>query len=122
MVVGSLPLDLGALLIVAVVLAALWTLRTLFRYFLGGNKPLQKHIEARIEANKKPEEVRDAAEEYERIKLKRGLISVLVIILLVWWYDRALLDEIAVSLWNAIQFLAGALGQLLTRIAATLSR
>jgi hypothetical protein len=122
MVVANVPLDLGTLLIVVVVIAGFWTLRTLLKYFLGGNKPLREHIDARIEVNRKPEDVQDAADEYDRNKLKRALLFVLAFVLVVWRFDQPLLDEIALTLWEAVQAIAEWAGQLLARFVGVLSR
>lgn len=122
MIVANVPLDLGTLLIVVVVIAGFWTLRTLLKYFLGGNKPLREHIDGRIEANRKPEDVKDAADEYDRNKLKRALLFVLALVLVVWRFDQPLLDEIALSLWEAVQVIAEWAGQLLARLVGMLSR
>lgn len=102
MAISDITIDFNTIVLVAFVVVLLWSLRTLFLYFFGGNDPLMRNTGARIEANRKPEELLPVAKAYESEKRFRALLFLVAIIWILYAIDRDASARLAASVWAAI--------------------
>ncbi len=121
MTAGNVTLDFNTIFLVGVVVVLLLTLRTLFLYFLGANDPLMRNTEARLEANRKPEELIPAAKAYEANRRFWALIVVIIVMWALYGINSEAFTELAGSVWQFIvglaQSVAAFVGQLSARLA-----
>jgi hypothetical protein len=121
MIAGNVTLDFNTIFLVGVVIALLLTLRTLFRYFFGGNDPLMRNTGARIEANRKPEELLPVARAYEGERRFRAILAFIVIMWLLYAANPDAFVQLVGSVWQAIVQFAQAVAdfarQLVTQFA-----
>lgn len=102
MATGSITVDYNTIFLVGLVIALIWSLRTLFLYFFGGNDPLMRNTGARIEANRKPEELLPVAQAYEGKKRFWAIIALIVVVWLLYAADSDAFVQLAGSVWQAI--------------------
>ena len=121
MAVGELALDFNTLFIVFVVVALLWSVRTLFLYFFGGNDPLMRNTGARIEANRKPEELLPVARAYEGEKRYRAILFFIGLMWVLYFLNPDAFLDLTDSVWQAIVKLAQALADLARQALARLA-
>lgn len=121
MATGDITIDFNTIVLVAFVVVLLWSLRTLFLYFFGGNDPLMRNTGARIEANRKPEELLPVAKAYESEKRFRALLFLVAVIWILYAIDRDASARLAASVWAAIvqgaQIAADFVRQIMLRLA-----
>ncbi|HAJ35457.1 MAG TPA: hypothetical protein DCL15_07165 [Chloroflexi bacterium] len=120
MTAGDLAIDFSTIVLVMFVLALLWTLRTMFLYFLGGNDPLMRNTGARIEANRKPEELLPVARAYEGEKRFRAILALILVMWILYAINPDAFVQLAASVWQVIvrgaQMAADFIRQLMTRL------
>lgn len=120
MTAGDLAIDFSTIVLVMFVLALLWTLRTMFLYFLGGNDPLMRNTGARIEANRKPEELLPVARAYEGEKRFRAILALILVMWILYAINPDASVQLAASVWQVIvrgaQMAADFIRQLMTRL------
>lgn len=121
MATGSITLDYNTIFLVGVVIVLLWSLRTLFLYFFGGNDPLMGNIDARIEANRKPEELLPVAKAYEGEKRFRAILALIIAMWILYAIDADAFIRLVTSVWQAIvqgaQMAADFVRQIMARFA-----
>lgn len=120
MATGDLAIDFSTIVLVVFVLALLWTLRTMFLYFFGGNDPLMRNTGARIEANRKPEELLPVARAYEGEKRFRAILALILVMWILYAINPDASVQLAASVWQVIvrgaQMVADSIHQLMTRL------
>lgn len=99
---GGLSLDINTLMLVAVVTVLLLSVRTLIVYFFGANGPLMKNTQARLEANKKPEELIPAAERDIAIRRFIAVGIVLGVIWLLYYADQEAFIRLVGAVWALV--------------------
>jgi hypothetical protein len=121
MATGSITLDYNTIFLAGVVIVLLWSLRTLFLYFFGGNDPLMGNIGARIEANRKPEELLPVAKAYEGEKRFRAILALIIAMWILYAIDADAFIRLVTSVWQAIvqgaQMAADFVRQIMARFA-----
>ncbi|MFO7634328.1 MAG: hypothetical protein R6W76_17395 [Caldilinea sp.] len=113
-------LDINTLVLVAVVVVLLWSVRTLFVYFFGASGPLMKNTYARLEANKKPEELIPAAERDVAVKRFWALVAILAVVWILFSADQEafvqLVESVCEMIIDAAQWLAQAFRQFVGQV------
>ena len=117
---NGFTLDLNTLALVFVVLLLLWSVRTLLVYFFGANGPLMNNAWARLEANKKPEELIPAAERDVAVKRFWGLVAGLILVWFLYYADSEAFIRLAGAAWSVITTVAQWLAQEFRQFAAQL--
>jgi hypothetical protein len=121
MTAGTVTLDFNTIFLVGVVIVLLLTLRTLFLYFFGANDPLMRNTEARLEANRKPEELIPVARAYEANRRFWALIVVLIVMWSLYGINPEASAALASSVWQFIvsiaQYVADFVRQMSVRFA-----
>ena len=121
MTAGNVTLDFNTIFLVVVVIVLLVTLRTLFLYFFGANDPLMRNTEARLEANRKPEELIPAARAYEASRRFWALIIIIIVMWSLYGINPEAFVALAGSVWQFIvsvaQYVADFVRQMSVRLA-----
>jgi hypothetical protein len=98
----GISIDLGTLFLGTVVIVLFLSLRTIFIYFFGSSGPLMRNTYARLEANRKPEELIPEARAYEFQKQLRAILVIIGLMWVLYWVAPEASVELATALWQKI--------------------
>ncbi len=116
----GISIDINTLILVAFVIALLWTIRTLLIYFFGANGPLMRNTYARLEANKKPEELIPAAERDIAVKRFWALVAGLFVVWVLFRADEEAFLRLVEAVWALIIESAQWLSQVFRQLVSQL--